>query len=445
MKTPEHPPDFKELFVEAQSSDLFPDLIRRIQPTDAKGHYLHWDEMLRRQPPEGLDHRQWWFGTALARLAIARRLPLKDVDGKPFRFGYIDRMQQSLHRIDQHAGGEMMVDHPIDGDVLGRRYLVSSLIEEEAISSSLLEGAATTRREAKELLLSERRPNSHGERMVLNNYRAMLRAKELVAEPLSPKGVLSLHHSVTEDTLDDPADVGRLQSEGEKRVHVSYGARVVHRPPAASELPERLEALCRFANEEGSDEGFVHPVVRAIVLHFQAAYDHYFVDGNGRLARTLFYWSMLRKGYWLSEYISISRVLMRAPAKYAKSYLHVESDDNDLTYFILHQLEVIERAMDRLRAYLDRKANEVREAERMMAGSADLNSRQLSIVGDLLRNKAIPMTVKRHARARDVSLQTARSDLEGMESLGLLSRRRVGKRFEFIAPPDFAERLRALS
>ncbi|WP_025769848.1 Fic family protein [Thioalkalivibrio sp. HK1] len=444
MKIPEHPPDFQDLFARAKSSkgDL-DEIIRLARPTDGKGRYLHWDRMRRLSPPKGLDHRQWWLGTAIARLAIARRLPLTDTEGKPFRFGYIDRMQQSLHRIDQQAGGELMIDHPLVGDIVGRRYLVSSLIAEEAITSSLLEGAATTRQEARELLRSERRPNNHGERMVFNNYQAMIRAKELIDEPLTPDGVLSLHRSIVDDTLEHAEHAGRLQRKGEKRVAVYYRDRVVHRPPPASELPRRLEALCSFANEE-SGEGFIHPVVRAIVLHFQAAYDHYFVDGNGRLARALFYWSMLRKGYWLSEYISISRILLRAPARYAKSYLYVETDNNDLIYFILHQLDAIEKALDDLRDYLAHKAERAKRIEEMMAGGAILNPRQISIVGDLLRNMSLPMTVKDHARSKSIALQTARTDLESMESSGLLSRRRVGKRFVFTAVPDFADRLRAL-
>lgn len=42
------------------------------------------------------------------------------------------------------------------------------------------------------------------------------------------------------------------------------------------------------------------------------AYMHPFVDGNGRTARALFYWYMLKSGYWLTEYLSISRVIAKS-------------------------------------------------------------------------------------------------------------------------------------
>src|SRR5205814_10028127 len=56
-----------------------------------------------------------------------------------------------------------------------------------------------------------------------------------------------------------------------------------------------------------------HPMVRSMILHFWLAYDHPFVDGNGRTARALFYWSMLRNGYWMFEYITISKIILSGP------------------------------------------------------------------------------------------------------------------------------------
>ena len=87
-----------------------------------------------------------------------------------------------------------------------------------------------------------------------------------------------------------------------------------------------------------------HHHIRAIILHFWLAYGHPFVDGNGRTARALFYWAMLHEGYWLFEFISISNILRKAPAQYGLSFLYSETDDNDLTYFIVAQTKVIRRA-----------------------------------------------------------------------------------------------------
>ena len=191
------------------------------------------------------------------------------------------------------------------------RYLLSSLME-EAITSSQMEGAATTRDVAKSMIRRRRPPRDRSERMILNNFLTMQRIRELREQPLTSELVLELHRLVSKDTLDDPDCLhgkefaGRLRPPG-KEVVVDdvYGA-VFHVPPAAEELPGRLEELCRFANGE-TPKVFIHPVVRAIALHFWLAYDHPCCDGNGRTARALFYWAMLHQGYWLFKFISISR------------------------------------------------------------------------------------------------------------------------------------------
>ncbi len=143
----------------------------------------------------------------------------------------------------------------------------------------------------------------------------------------------------------------------------------LHTPPKAEELPERLQLLCDFANIEDENnigDAFVHPVVRAITLHFMLAYDHPFCDGNGRTARALFYWSMLKHGYWPMEFISISRIIKLAPAQYGRAFLYTETDEKDLTYFLIHQLGVIHKAVDALHAFLDEKCRELAELKKCL-------------------------------------------------------------------------------
>ena len=74
---------------------------------------------------------------------------------------------------------------------------------------------------------------------------------------------------------------------------------------------------------------FIHPIVKGIIIHFLIAFIHPFVDGNGRTASAIFYWYMLRKGYWLTEYLSISRIISRSKRQYEKAYLYTECDGNE--------------------------------------------------------------------------------------------------------------------
>ncbi len=444
MKIPQSPPGASELAASfAHDNDALMRLVSSgPRAVDDKGRYLHWDDLRSHTPPEGLTHRQWWLATTWARQASSRLLPLRSVDGQPFRFSNIDSIQETVHRIDQQASGQIAADDVVTNLRASDRYLVSSLVE-EAITSSQLEGASTTRRVAKEMLATGRQPRDHSEQMIVNNFKAMLIAQELSQRPLTPDEVLNLHRVLTEETL-DPDRSGRLQTESDKRVAVFWhDDTLLHRPPRASELPERLEEMCRFANGE-TPEGFLHPVIRAIVLHFWLAYDHPFEDGNGRTARVLFYWAMLRNDYWLAQYLSLSAILRKAPAQYARSFLLTETDDCDVTYFVVYQLQVIERAIKSLYAYLGRKIAETREIEQLLRGSARLNQRQMLIVRDALRDPGEPFTFAAQARRNRVTHQTARTDLLDLEQLGLMTKARQGKKFVFHAPRDLPERLRTL-
>ncbi len=448
MKVPLSPPPLAGLFLKLASKDLPRVLGLRLGPL-VGGRYFHWDELRHRTPPEGLSHEAWWAGIKIARQGLLRPLPFVDKHKRPVLFGMPDPVLRALHEIDRRVGGAVAMDKPIVSNEDRDRYLVSSLIE-EAITSSQLEGAATTREEAKAMLRSGRKPRDRSELMILNNFRVMEHIRELRDEPLSPEVVLRMHRIVSEGTLDDPTAAGRLRHTGEKiRVMDAQHSVVLHDPPPAASLRQRLERLCEFANAVDRGETFVHPVIRAILLHYMLGYDHPFVDGNGRTARALFYWSLARSGYWLMEYVSISRLLRQAPAQYGRAYLHSETDDNDTTYFILHQLSVIERAIEALYEYLARKTAEQRSAERLLRhapGLSDqINHRQAALLSHALKHAGYDYTVESHRRSHRITLQTARTDLLRLAGLKLLEQRKRGRAFMFYAPEDLRARIESAS
>ncbi len=181
--------------------------------------------------------------------------------------------------------------------------------------------------------------------------------------------------------------------------------------------------------------------MRAITLHFWLAYDHPFCDGNGRTARALFYLAMLHQGYRLFEFISISSVINKARGQYERSFLLSETDDNDLTYFLLAQAKVIQQAITNLHAYLERKAGEVKSLERRLEGMDALNHRQLALLRHALRHAGFRYTVLSHQNSHGVSNQTARSDLQKLAGRSLLIPGKDGNRDIFRVPPDLAARL----
>jgi Fic family protein len=440
-------PTYSEL-VTKLGGDVAARALRATRAESNGDRYAHWDKLQRLEPADGLSSEEWWLGIKTGRLAEARFLPLRATDGTQFRFGLPDLVLRRLHRIDQRASGEVAMEEVVTSEKqAGQRFLVNSLME-EAIRSSQLEGATTSRRVAKEMLRTGRRPRDRGERMIVNNYRALQFVREEMGKTLTLDTILELHRIVTEGTLDDPSAAGRLQRPGEERVAVfdrDEEERPVHIPPPADELPERMRLLCDFANEREDGEKFIHPVVRAILLHFWLAYDHPFEDGNGRTARILFSWLMQQRGYWLIEYLPISPIIREAPAKYGRAFMESENDEGDTTYFLVHQLEVIEKALDKHDVYIQRKIGEVRDVERLLQDADGLNHRQLALLTDAVRNPDGIYTFGSHATSHRVTHETARTDLSRLAERGLLLRRSKGRGYIFEPVPDLVARLKESS
>lgn len=411
-----------------------------------QGRYLHWDTVRHREPPDELSPEEWWVGIKFARDSASESMPLLDKLGKPFGLVYVAPIRQGLHEIDQSfgmTGPSSDVQDMVDAH--GRNYLLANSLMEEAIRSSQLEGASTTRARAKDMIREGRRPEDKSERMILNNFSAMERIEELAKEKLTAERVFELHRILVDGTLDDPDKAGVFREEEDNVVvELLHTVETAHVPPAAAELPDRMQRLLDFANGKTPDE-WLHPVLRSVILHFMIGYDHPFVDGNGRVARALFYWAMVRNGYPLTKFLSISKVLREAPVQYARAYLYTETDGSDLTYFVDHQIHVILRSIDSLAEYVDQKVAATRELEVELRTSSDLNHRQLRLLGHALRNPGFAYTVRSHQNSHRIVNNTARADLVDLADKGLLVQTKRGREYVFIAPRDLQSRLKVLN
>jgi Fic family protein len=449
MIIPDTPPQTEELLHRLASK---PDRMSRVMDAmhagligiDQHGDYQHWDVFKRTTPPADLTADEAWLAVKMARLSVAKDLPIQDKRGKPFRYCLPSQLLEMLHEIDKDAAGNLEGRAEVVLPNNRKTYLFKSLVE-EAITSSQLEGAATTRKVAKAMIQEGRQPVDRDERMIFNNYRAMLFVREIRDQPLTPDIVFQLQRIVTEGTLDDSDAAGRFRRVDEEViVHDESGDTILHIPPVASELSERMERMCRFANESTPGE-FIPPVLRAVLLHFWLAYDHPFVDGNGRTARALYYWSMARQNYWLCEYVPISRILKKVRGNYARSYLYTESDDNDLTYFLLFQCRVLVTAIQSFQRYLRKKVRDLREAEALIEQTRlvrrELNPRQLALLTHALKNPDAVYTVDSHKTSHRVSYETARSDLLALARQRVLLQRTGGRAFTFEVPQDLRQRL----
>ena len=421
-------------------------LLPNFSIVDAKGRYLHWHDF-RHRVPKGINAEAAWGAVKLARSMLLKPIGLVAESGEPFQYCLPDYAQTVIHDI-EHINSKLGLGvSNASTSNESNLFLVESLMMEEAISSAQLEGAATTRKVAKEMLEKEREPVNDDERMIFNNFMLMKLAKHSKDMALSIELIRRFHAEATRHIQEEYACPGEVRRENDVYVK-GRDDEVAHQPPDAALLLERLERLCEFANEkhDGHDgRAFIHPAVKAIILHFMIGYEHPFNDGNGRTARCIFYWYMLKSGYWAFEYISISALLKQAPVQYGESYLFTETDDNDLTYFICHQLRVIERAMDDFLGYIEQKRKDFYDVMGLLAEAGfnkDLNFRQVHLLKKVLRSPGRLFIAKEVKNDFDVSEGTARADLEKLVKLKLLAKTKEGKTHCYVARGDAAEQIR---
>ncbi len=438
---PQKPPDWHQEFQRAPATLLAAlagptgEAIRRLG--DNRHRYLHWHEFRRREFPSNLTPKQAWVILKMQRAALARHLPLLAADGTPVHVVVSDPLRAALRRIDVHQAlkdAGLPAGTGPESETFTRRAII-----EEALASSRLEGARTTRAVGRELLRSGRPPRNRSERMILNNYRALQHLEDWIDRPLTPELLCEIQAVVTEGTLDDPAkDWGRIRRDNDVRVWDPSRGEVVHQPPDHRELPERVDRLCAFANAPDEDEAFLHPVVRAALLHHQLAHDHPFGDGNGRTARWLFLWFLVRRSeYRWFRFMRISRQIEERRPGYYLAFQQVATDGFDATYFVRHQVRCIELELRSLARFLNRRRDQHETIRRRLRIEDRLNVRQVALFDHLSRHPDAVYTQRDHARYHGVTQVTAGRDLNHLAQLGLLERERLAEGFVYRPTPRF--------
>ncbi len=345
--------------------------------------YKYWDAVKYEKTPQGVTAHDLWVNVKAARvrnmITVWRKYRI--------RLAITNEMQRQCHEFDMNFGGSWG-DTQLSADENKEHYLVSSLME-EAIFSSQMEGAATTRVVAKEMLRKNVTPKDKSQQMISNNYQTI----RYIVEHKDTNNDVVVEEKITHET--------------------------VHVPPSYEEIPEFVKDLCAFFNEKKS-KTFIHPIIRGVIIHFMIAYMHPFVDGNGRTARALFYWYMLKQKYWLTEYLSISRVIAKSKKAYEKAFLYTEADDKDMGYFVAYNLRVLELSFRQLQGYIKKKQDEKKAANTFLR-LGEINDRQAQIIKMYVDNPKEVLTVKDIQNEFFVSATTAKTDIVGLMNRGLLS------------------------
>ena len=401
----------KKTLVNALLKGIDPNIMPVVDKVNAD--YEYWDKAKYKKLPEGFTPQMLWTNVKASRLRST--IPVWNKYG--INLCVTSQMQRLCHEFDMKFGSFWEVEG--DSQSAEKKYYLSSSLMEEAIYSSKMEGASTTRIVAKDMLRKKKSPQNKSQQMIVNNYNTIQYIVEHKEQPLTEELLLTIHRLMTEKTLDNPEDAGRFRTNDKVVVADMVEGDIIYTPPSFQEIPEFVESLCDFFNNDNPGT-FIHPIIRGIIVHFMLAFMHPFIDGNGRTARALFYWYMLKEGYKLTEYISISRVIAKSKSNYEKAFRYVENDGNDMGYFVAYNLGALEISFQQLRDYIQRKQREKSAASSfMMAGN--INQRQALVLQQLKEEPGTIFTVKDVQEQFSVSSMTARKDLSDLVKQGYMT------------------------
>ncbi|MBQ8794924.1 MAG: Fic family protein [Clostridia bacterium] len=178
-----------------------------------------------------------------------------------------------------------------------------------------------------------------GEQKEIQEVKNAYEAYEMlsVINPFNVSDLKKLHSVMTKYLVDESGEF-RKGEEG-----VFSGDRCIFMAPPASLVPELMEQLFSFMNEQRKE---VHPLIMSAVFHYEFVFIHPFSDGNGRMAR-LWHTALLYNWKPVFEYIPIESQIEKFQQDYyeAIAKCHINGDSN---FFIEFMLEQIDNVLDEL-------------------------------------------------------------------------------------------------
>lgn len=419
---------------------LLPDLIKKFfQSEDLQNlikhvekKYIDWDTFKHYPMPKDFNPEDAWACLKFSRFSNRENSPIKSTKSEGFTYIITKTMNKRLSFIDSNTSGFLSSDTEKPTDVQRNKLIVSGLTE-EAIASSQIEGANTSRKVAKKMLLSKRKARTRGEQMIINNYQVMQRLLDWKDLNLSLEMLKDIQKNITVGTLENKEDEGRFRTDLDNIGVVNrLTGEVVFTPPRQEVVLNELKRLVQYANQKESDENYIHPVIKASILHFWLAYLHPFVDGNGRTARAVFYWYLLKQKYWLFQYLSVSRIIKKSKKQYDDSFLFTEIDDNDLTYFLFYKLRAIMLSIKDFEDHYQRKIENEKIIEKLAIKHSNFNQRQISLLQYCNANQSTTIDILAHQTKHRVAYETARSDIFKLVKEGLFHLMQKGNKYIFI-------------
>jgi Fic family protein len=234
--------------------------------------------------------------------------------------------------------------------------VASHLLREESLASSRIEGLELGHRRIALADFDLARTDDQKAADIVGNIRAMADAVDLGAgaTTIVPEDVLAVHRTLLRFGEDEPTAGKWRDKQG--WVGGQTPTRAAYVPPPHEEVPRLMEDLCTFMNRTD-----MPALAQAAIAHAQFENVHPFIDGNGRVGRSLIHTVLRRRGLTPNYVPPISVILAARRNHYFAGLEDFRGDG-------LHRW---------LDFFADATDTAAREAERLAALIDDLQERWL--------------------------------------------------------------------
>jgi len=218
-----------------------------------------------------------------------------------------------------------------------------------------------------------------------------------------------------------------------------------YKAPNYQDVEELINNFCEWMRKEfkyENNQTFIDAVIQAIVAHIYIAWIHPFSDGNGRTARLLEFYLLLRAGvpdiasHVLSNFYNITR---------SEYYRQIEAStkNRDVTNFILYALQGFRDGLNEVLETIQENQLLITwrnyifgifESKMTIGKTRQANKRRRNLILDIPYDKYLTMEEILNSKSwiiKDYSVLSERSflrDLDELVELGLLDKNKTGFR-----------------
>lgn len=216
---------------------------------------------------------------------------------------------------------------------------------------------------------------------------------------LSLELIKSLHSKTLHNLR---ADAGHFRTE-QSAIFNSAGVAIYLTPPP-SDVPKLL-------NDWLSQTRTEHPLIQAIIMHYQFEKIHPFLDGNGRVGRLLLSKQLRASDYDFDGTLTIEEWINDTRSTY---YANLGNESKDITYFIEYLLELISQSSQKLLQKISSSQSQLSATSTLLPRRQEI----LSIIRDHM-----PCSLDFISRRFfGVPPSTLRNDLLQLQRLGLIQK-----------------------